>query len=143
MTKSYKEQYNEWRQWPQVRFDIDLFDEVHDWVMNRFGVQYPGKEEVVLVSKNPDHFRIAIKDPKILNVTLLKFTCEMCLCEYDQMKAHEAERASLDAEIKRLITEIQQKISVVGSPYENYIKEAVKEDGLFSYDNGVWTNVKE
>lgn len=142
-TQAYKEQYTEWREWPQVRFDIDLFDDVGDWVMNRFGYQSPEEEEVVLVYKGADYFRVAIKDPKVLNVTLLKFNCDLCLTECEQEYHRKAEAEKIDAEIKRLMTEIQQKITVVGSPYEKYIKEAIKEDGLFSYDNGVWTNVKE
>ena len=133
---------NDWRKWPQVLFDIDLFDDVHDWVMNRFGHQYPGKEEVVLVSKNPDHFRIAIRDPKVLDVTLLKFTCELCSSEREREITRKDEQRKLDAEIARLTAEIQAKL--VSSPlYEKYIKEAVKENVKFSYDNGVWTHVTE
>lgn len=142
MTKAYKENYNEWRQWPQVFFDIELFDDVHDWVMNRFGVQYPGKEEVVLVTKNPDHFRIAIKDPKVLDVTLLKFQCHLCPSEREQVVARKEEEAKLDAEIKTLMAEIQRKLKDSPS-YENWIAGGPKEDALFSHNNGVWTHVEE
>ena len=131
----------DWRDWPQVLFDIDLFDDVHEWVMNRFGIQDPGKEEVVLVSKNSDHFRIAIKDYKVLDVTLLKFKCDLCACEHEQIKTREIESAQIDAELKKLIAELQVKLQ--NSPsYDKYVKGA-KEDGLFSYSNGDWIHVKE
>lgn len=132
----------DWRDWPQVLFDIDLFDDVHDWVMNRFGIQDPGKEEVVLVSKNSDHFRIAIKDYKVLDVTLLKFQCHLCPSEQEQDVTRKEEQTKLDAEIKILMTELQAKLK--NSPsYDKYVKGAIKGDGLFSHNNGVWTNVEE
>ena len=131
---------NDWRSWPQLEFDIEQFDDVQDWVVNRFGDE---TREVILVGKGRECFHIAIQDPKVLNVALLKFSdCILQGNEYEKREEAEQVRKTVDIEVKKLITELQQKLT--SSPYyDKYVKEAAAGEGLFSFDNGVWTNVKE
>lgn len=131
---------DDWHEWPQINFDIDLFDDVQDWVANRFGDE---NKEVILVNKTANHFSIAIQDPKILGVALLKFSSgELSPNQIEIDKTQREMRELLDAEILKLTEELKQKVSQ-STYYEQYIKETTNEDGLFSYNNGVWTNVEE
>ncbi len=129
----------DWHEWPQLEFDIEQFDDVQDWVVNRFGED---TTEVVLAGKGSYNFHIAIKDPKIINLALLKF--EGCKLQPNQVNKdilEEELRKQTDIEIKRLLKELGGKIQNI--PTFEQVKNAVAEDTFFSYDNGVWTNVKE
>lgn len=128
----------DWHEWPQLEFDIDQFDDVQDWVVNRFGED---TAEVILVDKGSYVFHIAIQDPKIVNYALLKF--DSCTLQPNQVNKDilaEEIRKQTDLELKRLITAIRDKM---GEPVFDYQEIAAEEDTFFSYDNGVWTNVKE
>ena len=128
-----------WREWPQLEFDIEYFDDVQDWVINRFG-EYT--DDVVLAGKGSYNFHIAVKDPKIVNYVLLKF--ENCRLQPNQVNKDimaEEIRKQTDLEIKRLLEELSAKLKDL--PTFEQVKDAVAEDTFFSYDNGVWTNVKE
>lgn len=128
---------DDWHEWPQIQFDIDLYDDVSDWVINRFGED---TKEVILTEKNGSYFYIAIQDPRVLDVALLKFTCSLHPCHTERMRLYNIEHAKIDAEIKRLTTELQKKIT--STPIlNNYVKEAAR-DVLLSYNDGVWTNVE-
>ena len=123
----------------QLEFDIEEFDDVQDWVVNRFG---DDTCDVILAGKGSYNFHIAVRDPKVVNIALLKF--ENCRLQPNQVNKdiiQEQIRKQTDLEIKRLLEEIGQKIKDI--PTFEQIKNAVAEDTFFSYDNGVWTNVKE
>ena len=128
-----------WHEWPQLEFDIEQFDDVQDWVVNRFG---DDTIEVVLAGKGSYNFHIAVRDPKIVNYALLKFSeARLQPNQVNKDIIQEEIRKQTDLEIKRLLEEIGQKIKDI--PTFEQIKNAVAEDTFFSYDNGVWTNVKE
>ena len=128
-----------WHEWPQLEFDIEQFDDVQDWVVNRFGED---TTEVILVGKGTYNFHIAIRDLKIINLALLKFgDCILQPSQVNKDLIQEELRKQTDIEIKRLLEELGSKLKDI--PTFEQIKDAVAEDTFFSYDNGVWTNVKE
>ncbi len=129
----------DWHEWPQLEFDIDQFDDVQDWVINRFGED---TTEVILVGRGSYNFHIAVRDPKIINLALLKFGD--CILQPNQVNKdliQEELRKQTDLEIKRLLEELGAKMKNI--PTFEQIKDAVAEDAFFSYNNGVWNNVKE
>lgn len=129
----------DWKQWPQLEFDIEYYDDVQDWVANRFG---DTDTDVILVGKGTYNFHIAIRDPKILNFAILKFRqCTIRPNEYEQEVIREEIAIATEKEIKRLLEELNTKLKDV--PTFEQVRDAVKKDTFFSYDNGVWTNVKE
>ncbi len=131
----------DWKQWPQLEFDIDYFEDVQDWVVNRFG---DNTSEVILVGKGTYNFVIAIRDPKILNFAILKFKeCTVRPNEYDQEIIREEVKKQTDIEIKKLIEELQVKLKNVKMPTFEQVKDAARKDAFFSYNNGVWNNVEE
>jgi hypothetical protein len=128
-----------WRTWPQIEFDNDYFDDVADWVVNRFGED---TTEVILVGKGKFNFHIAIRDPKVLNVALLKFEhCELQPSEERKDEIRVELDKAVDLEIKRLLEEVNKKLE--NTPTFERVKEAVKQDAYFAYENGEWNNVKD
>ena len=128
-----------WQEWPQLEFDIEQFEEVQDWVVNRFG---DDTCDVVLAGKGSYNFHIAVRDPKIVNYTLLKFgEARLQPNQVNKDIIQEEIRKQTDLEIKRLLNELGDKIREL--PTFEQIKDAVAEDTFFSYNKGVWTNVKE
>ena len=128
-----------WHEWPQLEFDIEQFDDVQDWVVNRFG-EYT--DDVVLAGKGSYNFHIAVKDTKIINLALLKF--EGARLQPNQINKdimQEELRKQTDLEIKRLLEELGDKIRNI--PTFEQIKDAVAEDTFFAYNKGVWTNVEK
>lgn len=129
----------DWKQWPQLEFEIEYYDDVRDWVANRFGDE---DKDVLLVGKGTYNFHIAVRDPKILNFAILKFRqCTIRPNEYEQEVIREEIAIATEKEIKRLLEELNGKIKDL--PTFEAVKNAVKEDRFFSYENGVWTDVKE
>ena len=129
----------DWKQWPQLEFEIEDYDDVQDWVVNRFGDE---DKDVVLVGKGTYNFHIAVRDPKILNFAILKFRqCTIKPNEYEQEVIREEIAIATEKEIKRLLEELNGKLKDL--PTFEAVKNAVREDRFFSYDNGVWTDVKE
>jgi hypothetical protein len=129
----------DWKQWPQLEFEIEYYDDVRDWVANRFGDE---DKDVLLVGKGTYNFHIAVRDPKILNFAILKFKeCAVRPNEYEQEVIREEIAIATEKEIKRLLEELNGKIKDL--PTFEAVKNAVKEDRFFSYENGVWTDVKE
>ena len=129
----------DWHEWPQLEFDIEQFDDVQDWVINRFGED---TNDVVLAGKGSYNFHIAIRDPKIINFVLLKFEdCKLQPNQTNKDIMQEELRKQTDLEIKRLLEELGDKIRNI--PTFEQIKDAMAEDTFFSYEKGVWTNVKE
>ena len=129
----------DWKQWPQLEFEIEDYDDVQDWVVNRFGDE---DKDVVLVGKGTYNFHIAVRDPKILNFAILKFRqCTIRPNEYEQEVIREEIAIATEKEIKRLLEELNGKLKDL--PTFEAVKNAVREDRFFSYDNGVWTDVKE
>ena len=129
----------DWKQWPQLEFEIEDYDDVQDWVVNRFGDE---DKDVVLVGKGTYNFHIAVRDPKILNFAILKFRqCTIRPNEYEQEVIREEIAIATEKEIKRLLEELNGKLKDL--PTFEQVKNAVREDKFFSYENGVWTDVKE
>ena len=129
----------DWKQWPQLEFEIEDYDDVQDWVVNRFGEE---DKDVVLVGKGTYNFHIAVRDSKILNFAILKFRqCTIKPNEYEQEVIREEIAIATEKEIKRLLEELNGKLKDL--PTFEAVKNAVREDRFFSYDNGVWTDVKE
>ncbi len=129
----------DWKQWPQLEFDIEYYEDVQDWVANRFG---DTDTDVILVGRGTYNFHIAVRDPKILNFAILKFKeCTVRPNEYKQEVIREEIKIATENEIKRLLEELSGKLKDL--PTFEQVKNAVAEDTFFSYDNGVWTNVKE
>ena len=130
-----------WHDWPQIEFDIEQFDDVQDWAVNRFGM---ATDEVVLIGRGTYNFHIAVKDPKIVNLVLLKF--EGCRLQPNQVNKdliQEELKKQTDLEIEKLLGELRDKLKDVHIPTFEQIEDAVRRDAYFSYNNGVWTNVKE
>ena len=131
----------DWKQWPQLEFDIDYFEDVQDWVVNRFG---DNTREVILVGKGTFDFRIAIRDPKILNFAILKFKESTLMGnELEQEIVREEIKKQTDIEIKKLLEELGEKLKHIKMPSFEQVKNAARKDAFFSYNNGVWNNVEE
>lgn len=131
----------DWHEWPQLEFDIEQFEDVQDWVINRFGED---TTEVILVGKGTYNFHVAIKDPKIINYTLLKFTgCRLQPNQQNKDIIAEEIKKQTDADIKRLIEKVHAKLKDIPQPSYEEWNDAVSESVYFTNNNGVWTNVKE
>ena len=129
----------DWKSWPQLEFDIEYYDDVQDWVVNRFGDE---TDDIRLTRKGVYSFHIAVKESKILNFAILKFKeCKVVPNEYEQERIREEIAIATENEIKRLLEELNGKIKDI--PTFEQVRDAVREDSFFSYENGVWTNVKE
>lgn len=70
---------NNWRTWPQVKFDIKLWSDVWKWL----DISDPN---IIIAFSNSIIFNIAIKDIKILELTLIKFNCELCCSEFKRQE---------------------------------------------------------
>lgn len=128
----------DWKQWPQLEFDIDYFDDVQDWVVNRFG---DNTREVILVGKGKFDFRIAIRDPKILNFAILKFRESKIIGnELEQEIVREEIKKQTDREMAILLAQLREKLDKLPSVQT---VNAARKDAFFSYNNGVWNNVEE
>lgn len=128
----------DWKQWPQLEFDIDYFEDVQDWVVNRFG---DNTREVILVGKGTFDFRIAIRDPKILNFAILKFKESTLMGnELEQEIVREEIKKQTDRDIASLMKELKEKLDKLPSVQTT---NAARKDAFFSYNNGVWNNVEE
>ena len=120
-----------WQEWPQLEFDIEQFEEVQDWVVNRFG---DDTCDVVLAGKGSYNFHIAVRDPKVVNIALLKFgEARLQPNQVNKDIIQEEIRKQTDLEIKRLLEELKGRLPNL--PTFEDVKNAVAEDAFFSYDN--------
>jgi len=117
---------NEWRSWPQVQIDITYRYEAVEWLTKNCP-----KDEFVPVYHGSIASKIAIKSDKYITYMLIKYTAELLLCEDDQERDRKEKNAAMDAEIKRLLKEITEKIKDTNVT-DNIFRENIKERLLYS-----------